>query len=198
MAIGLSRRLFTTLGAGLLLPDLTALAGAGKSAAAAALPDAAQNLDETLPQTPPLFHFMDISGRRLTLAHYHGDGLVVNFWATWCPPCRAELPSLVALNRQILPEGIRVLPISVDRQGIKAVRPYYRAHHITGVPMLFDPNSSALAAFQTSGIPLTVIIDRKGEVVATLQGAGDWTSAAPKLRRLVGPKVPKAASTTST
>ncbi|MDD2875889.1 MAG: TlpA disulfide reductase family protein [Acidiphilium sp.] len=200
MAIGLSRRQFAALGAGILLPDLTALAGLGKSANAMQLPSVAQNLAETLPQPAPEFHFMDASGRRLTLAHYRGEGLIVNFWATWCPPCRAELPSLVALNKVLLPDGIRVLPISVDSNGIKAVIPYYKKHDITGVPMLIDPSSSALRAFQVNGIPLTVIVNRNGDVVATLQGAGDWNSAAvaAKLRKLVGPALPKAPKTTAT
>jgi thiol-disulfide isomerase/thioredoxin len=200
MANGLSRRHFGILGAGLMLPDLTALAGFGKSAVAMDLPDVAQNLAETLPQAAPDFHFMNASGRRLTLAHYRGEGLIVNFWATWCPPCRAELPSLVKLNKMLLPDGIRVLPISVDSNGIKAVIPYYKKHDITGVPMLIDPSSSALRAFQVNGIPLTVIVNRKGEVVATLQGAGNWNTAstAAKVRELIGPPLPKAHTTTAT
>lgn len=200
MANGLSRRHFGILGAGLILPDLTALVGFGKSAVAMDLPDVAQNLAETLPQAAPDFHFMNASGRRLTLAHYRGEGLIVNFWATWCPPCRAELPSLVKLNKMLLPDGIRVLPISVDSNGIKAVIPYYKKHDITGVPMLIDPSSSALRAFQVNGIPLTVIVNRKGEVVATLQGAGNWNTAstAAKIRELIGPPLPKAHTTTAT
>lgn len=198
MRFGLSRRQFAALGAGLLLPDLTSLAGLGKSARAFQLPDVAQNLDVTLPQPVPKFHFLDASGRRLTLADFKGEGLVVNFWATWCPPCRAELPSLVALNKRVKNDGIRVLPISVDSEGIKAVRPYYKAHDITGVPILLDPSSSALDAFEVNGIPFTVIVDRKGEMIASLQGAGDWNSEAvvKKLIALVGPK-PKAAAATT-
>jgi thiol-disulfide isomerase/thioredoxin len=203
MAIGLSRRQFAALGAGVILPDLTALAGFGKSARAGQLPDVGQNLAETLPQPVPSFHFMDAAGRRLTLAHYHGEGLVVNFWATWCPPCRAELPSLVAINKVLRPDGIRVLPISVDSNGIQAVAPYYKEHDITGVPMLFNPNSSALQAFQVNGIPLTVIVNRKSEVVATLSGAGNWNSAGTvaRVRQLIGPAdgvVAKPAATTPT
>lgn len=200
MAIGLSRRQLALLGAGALLPDLTALAGLGKSAAARSLPEVGSNLAETLPQPIPDFHFLDASGRRLTLAHFRGEGLVVNFWATWCPPCRAELPTLVAFNKLILPDGIRVLPVSIDSEGIQAVAPYYQAHRIVGVPMLFDPKSSGLRVFQESGIPFTVIVNRKSEVVATLEGAGDWNNAATvaQVRKLIGPVVGRATVTTRT
>lgn len=200
MSFGLSRRQFAALGAGFLLPDLTSLAGLGKSAHAFQLPDVAQNLDVTIPQPVPKFHFLDMAGRRLTLADFKGEGLVVNFWATWCPPCRAELPSLVALNKRIEKDGIRVLPISVDSEGVNAVRPYYKNHDITGVPILLDPSSSALDAFEVSGIPFTVIIDRKGEMIASLQGAGDWNSEAvvKRLVKLIGPKPSAAPKTTAT
>ncbi len=200
MRFGLSRRRFAQLGAGLVLPDLTSLAGIGKSAAAMTLPDVGPNLDATVPQPVPDFHFLDASGRRMTLAAFRGEGLVVNFWATWCPPCRAELPTLLALDPKIRADGMRVLPISVDSQGIKAVRPYFARHHITGVPMLLDPSSSALDAFNIGGIPFTVIVDRAGQMVASLQGAGDWDTPATiaRLRRLVGPKSPAAPPTTST
>ena len=200
MRFGLSRRQFAALGAGLVLPDLTSLAGIGKSAEAMELPDVAPNLDVTVPQPLPDFHFLDAFGRRLTLAHFRGEGLVVNFWATWCPPCRAELPTLVALNPRIRGDGIRVLPISVDSQGIKAVRPYYAKHHITGVPILLDPRSSALDAFDVNGIPFTVIVDRTGQMVASLQGAGDWNTPATiaQLRKLIGPKPAAASGTTAT
>ncbi|CAG4923072.1 unnamed protein product [Acidocella sp. C78] len=200
MRFGLSRRRFAQLGAGLVLPDLTSLAGIGKSAAAMTLPDVGPNLDATVPQPEPDFHFLDASGRRMTLAAFRGEGLVVNFWATWCPPCRAELPTLLALDPKIRADGMRVLPISVDSQGIKAVRPYFARHHITGVPMLLDPSSSALDAFNIGGIPFTVIVDRAGQMVASLQGAGDWDTPATiaRLRRLVGPKPAAAPPTTST
>ncbi|MCF3946723.1 TlpA family protein disulfide reductase [Acidiphilium sp. AL] len=197
MALTLSRRHFAAIGAGLAAPGLASLAGFGKSARASDLPDAAGALGEIMPVPPPPFHFMNAGGRRLTLAHYRGEGLVVNFWATWCGPCTRELPTLAALNKVLLPDGIRVLPISVDSSGARAVEPYYAKHHIEGLPVLVDPSSSALAAFHVDGIPLTVLIDRKGDMVARLEGAGDWNTpaTAAKVRRLVGGAKPPVTQT---
>ncbi|HEX7388977.1 MAG TPA: TlpA disulfide reductase family protein [Acidiphilium sp.] len=170
------------------MPGLASLAGFGKSARAQALPDVAGALTEVMPSPPPPFRFMNAGGRRLSLADYRGQGLIVNFWATWCGPCTRELPTLAALNKTLSPDGIRVLPISVDATGVRAVEPYYAAHHIEGLPVLVDPSSSALDAFHVNGIPLTIIIDRKGDMVAELEGAGDWNTpaTAAAVRRLVG------------
>ena len=142
-----------------------------------------------MPVPPPKFHFIDPQGRRLTLAHYQGTGLIVNFWATWCPPCRAELPTLLALNQKLHGTDIRVLLISVDSDGLQVVRPFFQRHHITGIPMLIDPNSSALDAFGTSGIPFTAVVNRQGLVAATLEGAGDWNTPTTlaAIKKIMGP-----------
>ncbi len=146
-----------------------------------------------MPVPPPKFHFTDPKGRRLTLADYKGTGLIVNFWATWCPPCRAELPTLLALNQKLHGTGIRVLLISVDSYGLDVVRPYFQRHHITGVPMLTDSNSSALIAFDTSGIPFTAVVNRDGLVAATLEGAGDWNTKTTlaAIKKIMGPPLTK-------
>ncbi len=195
MVNGLSRRGAIIRGSclaasGFLLPDLATLAGFGKSAdAAIRLPNASSSWRENLPLAAPPFHFMNSGGKILSLAHYLGTGLVVNFWATWCAPCRAELPTLVALNKRLHGSGIRVLLISIDTGGMKTVAPFYRQHNIKGLPILLDPSSSALDAFQTPGIPFTVIVNRGGDVVASLLGAGDWDTTATEvaLHRLIGP-----------
>lgn len=165
-------------------------AGFGKSALAADLPDAAGRLSDLFPVSPPAFSFTDAAGKQLTFADYRGKGLVVNFWATWCGPCKKEMPTLAALNKILTPDGILVLPISVDAAGAKAVKPYFAAHHIEGLPVLLDPSSSALAAFHSDGIPLTVIIDRQGQMVAKTLGGANWETlaTAAKIRRMVGEK----------
>jgi len=100
------------------------------------------------------------------------------------------MPTLAALNKVLTPEGILVLPISVDSTGAAAVKPYFTTHHIEGLPVLLDPSSSALGAFKAEGIPLTVIIDRKGQMVARTLGGANWNTpaVASRIRSLVGAK----------
>lgn len=187
MAIKLTRRRIAALLAG-----LAAGAGLGKSAAAqdsgGDMPAASTGIEPIMPSPPPPFHFTDRAGKALTLGDFKGQGLVVNFWATWCGPCVAELPTLAALSPKLSPDDIRVLAISVDMTGPAVVLPFFAAHHIDGLTPLFDESSSALDAFGTSGIPLTVILDRQGRVVAKLEGGADWNnpSTASMIRQLVG------------
>lgn len=185
MAVTFTRRRLAAFGAG-----LAAAGGFGKSAFADPLPDALDRLREIFPVDPPPFSFTDASGKKLTLADYRGSGLVVNFWATWCFPCKQEMPTLAALNKVLTPEGILVLPISVNSTGAAAVKPYFTTHHIEGLPVLLDPSSSALGAFKAEGIPLTVIIDRKGQMVARTLGGANWNTpaVASRIRSLVGAK----------
>ena len=185
MAMALTRRRLAACGAG-----LAAAAGFGKSAFAMPLPDALGRLSDMFPVAPPSFSFTDAAGKKLSLADYRGNGLIVNFWATWCAPCKAEMPTLAALNKVLTPDGIRVLPISVDSSGAEAVTSYFAAHHIEGLPVLLNPSSSALEAFHAEGIPLTIIIDRNGRMVAKTLGGADWNTpaTASKIRSMVGAK----------
>ncbi len=179
-----TRRQFAGLGAGLAAAGLL-----GKSAWSMDLPDAANGLTDVFPYDPPKFSFTDVAGKPLDFADYRGHGLLVNFWATWCGPCKAEMPTLAALNKRLRPDHILVLPISVDTQGAAAVQPYFAAHRIHGLPVLLDPSGSALEIFHADGVPLSLVINRQGQIVARLLGGADWNTAiiVAKLRRMVGP-----------
>jgi len=122
------------------------------------------------------------------LSEFQGHGMVVNLWATWCAPCVAELPALSKLSHALAPQDIAVLPLSSDRGGAKAVRAFFDAHDITGLPVLVDPKGAAAEAWGAAGIPTTVIINRDGMERARLEGAADWATpeAAALVRRLVG------------
>jgi thiol-disulfide isomerase/thioredoxin len=140
------------------------------------------------PEKPASITFLAADGASHQLDEFLGHGMVINLWATWCAPCVAEMPALSALSRALAPRDIAVLPLSSDRGGAKAVRAFFDAHDITGLPILLDPRGAAADAWGARGIPTTVIIDRKGMLRARLEGAADWSTpeVAALIRRLVG------------
>ena len=140
------------------------------------------------PAPPPAITFLGADGQAHTLAEFAGHGMVVNLWATWCGPCIEELPSLEAASRALAPSDIAVLPLSSDRGGADVVRAYFKAHDIAGLPVLLDPKSAAVHAWNARGIPTSLIIDRQGRAVAKVEGAADWSSPAAiaLVRKLAG------------
>jgi thiol-disulfide isomerase/thioredoxin len=130
------------------------------------------------PRTPPDGVFLDADGGEHTIASLAGHGMVINFWATWCQPCIAEMPSLVALAQALAPHDIAVLPLSSDRGGAKIVSAWFEQHGITGLPILLDPKGALSQAWGGKGIPTTHVIARDGKERARLEGAADWSTPA--------------------
>jgi thiol-disulfide isomerase/thioredoxin len=126
----------------------------------------------------PEFQFTTADGEIRTLKDYAGKGVVLNFWATWCIPCVAEMPALAKLAALVDPAKIAVLPLSSDRAGAAAVRKFYEEKGITGLPVLLDPKGDAARAFGSRGIPTTVLIDARGRERARLEGGADWADPA--------------------
>jgi thiol-disulfide isomerase/thioredoxin len=158
-------------------------------AALASLPALPQVLVQVQPPTaaPPL-HFTTADERSRTLAHYRQKAVVLNVWATWCVPCRAEMPALDRLAGLVAPYGIMILPVSVNSGGPTAVQEFYTAHHITHLPILLDPNLAIPTALDVVGIPATILIDREGRIVGRVEGAVKWDAPASValLRRMLG------------
>ncbi|MDE8348474.1 MAG: TlpA disulfide reductase family protein [Acidocella sp.] len=154
------------------------------------LPDASTGLQQIMPSTAPDLKFTDQTGHPLSLADYRGSGLLVNVWATWCPPCVAELPSIAALAPQLAPFKILVLPVSVDSDGAQAVQPFYKSHSITTLPILLDTDGNAPDLLQSNGIPITVLIDPAGRMVARLEGGANWNTpnSIAAITQLIGTK----------
>jgi thiol-disulfide isomerase/thioredoxin len=143
------------------------------------LPDLAEVLVPVdPPQTPPDGVFLDANGGEHTIASFLGHGMVINFWATWCQPCIAEIPSLAKLSQALAPHDIAVLPLSTDRGGAKVVAAWYGQHDVTGLPILVDPRGVLSHAWGGQGIPTTHIIARDGKERARMEGAADWSSPA--------------------
>ena len=122
----------------------------------------------------PAFTFLDAEGQEKTVADFPGQGLVLNFWATWCAPCVAEMPALERLAAALAGERIAVLPLSSDRGGKSAVDGFYQRTGIQGLGVWLDPRGSAARALGARGLPTTVIVDRNGQERARLEGDAAW------------------------
>jgi len=140
------------------------------------MPDAADAIRRTAPTAAPNLQFTDATERKLKLSDYRGAGLVVDIWATWCGPCVAEFPTLAAIAPKLAPAKIFVLPISIDMGGLDTVRAFYLSRGIKTLPILLDPQGNAMTALNSNGIPLTIIVNANGQIVARAIGAANWNT----------------------
>ncbi len=150
---------------------------------------AAGGLAEGAPRPLPEFGFTDAEGRPHGLADFAGQGLVINLWATWCPPCVAEMPALDRVQAALAEQGVVVLALSSDRGGKAQVAAFYRDRGIRRLGLWLDPRGAAARALGARGLPTTVIIDRQGLERARLEGAAEWDTPEmlAAVRRLTSP-----------
>jgi thiol-disulfide isomerase/thioredoxin len=127
-----------------------------------------------VPAVLPNVAFSDGEGHQQTLADYRGKVVLLNVWATWCPPCRKEVPSLDRLQAQLGGDDFEVIPLSVDRGGAEAVRRFFAANGVRHLAVEVDPSTEAQAALEIPGLPTTILINRQGREVSRFVGAADW------------------------
>ena len=158
-----------TLPVGLLARKLVAAPGA-----------VAPSLDkmQATGKEAPALAFVTADGQARTLKDYLGKGVVLNFWATWCVPCVAEMPALAKLATLVDPAKIAILPLSSDRGGAAQVEKFFAEKGIAGLPVLLDPQGAAMRAVGARGIPTTLLIDAHGRERGRLEGAADWADPA--------------------
>jgi thiol-disulfide isomerase/thioredoxin len=165
----------------------TLLSGMAARNSARAEDVALHSPDTIVPTKPPMplpaMNVHTLSGAGVALKSYFGKPLVLNFWATWCIPCVAELPEL---DRLAATPDMTVLAISADRGGAAAVGPFLAKHPMSRAVVLLDPASDAVHAVQVFGFPTTLIIDAGGRVRGRMEGPVQWSEAAPTVRRLTG------------
>lgn len=126
----------------------------------------------------PAFRLRTLAGDgHRTLEDYADSLVLLNFWATWCGPCTAEMPTLEALWQRYRDRGFVVLAVSVDRVPPSPAIESYVRHHRLSFPVLLDPEMSAATAWRVTGIPATFIVRPGGEVAGVAQGARDWDGA---------------------
>lgn len=123
----------------------------------------------------PSFRLTDLSGRPYHLGELRGKIVFLNVWATWCPPCRQEMPSMETLYRRFAGEDFVMLAVSEDAQGAQAVAPFVRQLSLT-FPVLLDPDGIIPRKYGVTGYPETFVIDRTGRVIKHVIGPEDWSS----------------------
>jgi peroxiredoxin len=126
-------------------------------------------------QQAPDFTLADLSGIKTRLSDLKGEVVLVNFWATWCPPCREEIPSMVALNRLMAGKPFRMLAISMDQGGEDAVNDFFRRSGLT-LPVFLDRDGNVGKLYGVTGVPETFVIDRKGVIIKKIIGPLDWNA----------------------
>ena len=131
----------------------------------------------TVGATAPEFTAKDLSTQKVrTLADYKGQVVLLNVWATWCPPCRAEMPSMERLHRAYDGRGLKVVAVSIDDYVSEdSIRAYARNLGIT-FDILHDPKHEIEKAYQTTGYPESFVIDRSGVIRKKWISAADWAS----------------------
>ncbi len=128
------------------------------------------------PVPAPQAGFTDGSGRSVSLEAFRGKVVLLNFWATWCPPCVWEMPKLNSLQARLRGEGLAVVTVSVDRKGYTVVKPFLKRHGLAHLKAYVDPKYNLKRHFGYKGLPTTVLIDAHGRVVGMMVGAADWAS----------------------
>ena len=170
---------------------LAALSVAGADAAEEAGSTARARLGEVLHQSV----LRDAAGGTLSLAGLRGQVVVINFWASWCPPCRHELPGLDALHAQISRKGGRVLAVSIDADPLN-VRRFVRVHGLK-LPVYLDGPDGLARRLDLDHIPYTIVLDRQGAVAFTTSAAdaNGIAELGAVTRRLVGEATPALSTT---
>ncbi|MDE2615897.1 MAG: TlpA family protein disulfide reductase [Burkholderiales bacterium] len=121
----------------------------------------------------PALQALDMQGKTWTLAELRGRAVVLNFWATWCPPCRAEMPSLQQLAEIYGPEQLQVLALNVG-EGPRRIAQYLQSSGLN-LTVLLDPQSEAARAWGANVLPTTLLIDAGGRPRQRVRGEVDWS-----------------------
>jgi thiol-disulfide isomerase/thioredoxin len=125
--------------------------------------------------SPPI---LDEAGTTRKLDDFAGRVILLNIWATWCPPCREEMPALEQLQGRLGGANFMVLPLCIDDAGIDRCRRFYDDIGIAGLPLFWAESLRVQLAFAFMGLPTTLLIDRDGREIGRLQGPFDWNGDA--------------------
>ncbi|MBT3702237.1 MAG: TlpA family protein disulfide reductase [Alphaproteobacteria bacterium] len=120
--------------------------------------------------------FKDGAGKVLHLSDFKGRVVLLNFWATWCAPCRREMPDLDALHKKYGGKDFLVLALSQDRKGLEAVKEFYGEVDVKSLELYIDQKARTGRKLRVPGLPTTILLSRKGQEIGRLVGPAEWFS----------------------
>lgn len=149
--------------------------------AAAPVPPAATTTElfaaATAPTPIPELRFADAAGRPRTLADFRGRAVLLNLWATWCVPCRKEMPALDRLQARLGGPGFEVVALSIDKKGLPVVQAFYAELGLKALAIYVDDSGGVVRAVGALGIPTTLLVDAQGREIGRAIGAKEWDAA---------------------
>ena len=164
----IARRIRFCFAAGLLAAIWTALAMAQEAPK--------KFIMHAVPKAVVAIPFEDAQGGERSLADFRGKFVLLNIWATWCVPCRKEMPALDRLQTTLGGDDFEVVPLSIDRSGMDVIRKFYAEVGIQKLRMYRDKSGSTTRELGAVGIPTTLLIDRGGRELGRLIGPAEWDS----------------------
>ena len=120
--------------------------------------------------------FMSEDGAQMTLTDFQGQITVLNFWATWCAPCRTEMPHLSALQTHFEDQPVEVVTIATGRNKPAAMKAFFDEIGVDNLPLHTDAKQKLARDMAVLGLPITVVLDMDGNEIARMQGDADWSS----------------------
>ena len=126
------------------------------------------------PEDVPEVKFQDATGKERTLADWRGKVVLVNLWATWCLPCRKEMPALDRLQREMGSDTFEVVAISVDRTGLPGARKFLDEAKAEKLALYADGTARMATTLRAAGLPVTLLLDRDGREIGRLLGPAEW------------------------
>lgn len=123
----------------------------------------------------PDFTLKDLKGIEVNLKEFKGKVVLLNFWATWCPPCRKEIPSMVELYKRYKDKGLEIIGVNLDKLGKTEVEKFSLEYKIN-FPVLLNPSGDAATRYGVVVLPTTIFLDRYGKIKGRISGALDWTA----------------------
>ncbi|WP_415183311.1 TlpA disulfide reductase family protein [Phaeovulum sp.] len=120
--------------------------------------------------------FVDAKGTERRLADWHGKVVLLNLWATWCAPCREEMPALDRLEAALGGDDFAVVTLATGRNPLPAIEKFFTEAGVTRLPILRDERQTLSREMGAMGLPVTILLDREGREVARLIGGAEWDS----------------------